>query len=351
MLYNHIGSIFLGGNLYRIIDANLNRTVEALRVLEEIARFKLNDFVLSTKLKNIRHDICMFFDAEYNNLLNSRDTINDIGTKMENITKASRDNITIQSIFRSNIKRLEQALRVLSEYSNLSDDYRYMVYTIEKEMNEKLNMDLKKYLLKDKKLYLVTNSDNFNSDDEFLDTVALAVKSGVDIVQLREKTKPAAKIIKYGKIIRQLTSEYGALFIVNDRVDLAQILNADGVHLGQDDIDIHDAREILGQEKIIGISTHRPQDAHDAIKNGADYIGVGPVFKTPTKPNREPAGLDYLKWAAENVNIPFYAIGSIDENSINDVIANGASRVAVVRAIMNSVDVKKTVTYFKNILS
>ncbi len=337
--------------MYRIIDANLNRATEALRVLEEIARFRLDDKKLSTELKNIRHEICLFFDCDYEKLIASRDTINDIGTDIQNPTKAAREQNSIEIIFRSNFKRLEQALRVLCEYGNLSDKFRYKAYTIEKNMNESLKMDIKKYLLKDKRLYLVTNSDNFDSDSEFLDRVALAIKSGVDIVQLREKNKPASKIIEYGKIIRQLTSEYGALFIVNDRVDLAQILNADGVHLGQDDIDIHSARKILGEKMIIGISTHKPQDAIEAMKNGADYIGVGPIYKTPTKPNREAAGLDYLKWAADNVDIPFYAIGSIDLNTVDEVISYGARRVALVRAIMNSNNIKETVTTLKGKLS
>lgn len=333
--------------MYRIIDANLNRATEALRVLEEIARFRLDDKKLSTELKNIRHEICLFFDCDYEKLIASRDTVNDIGTDIQNPTKVAREYSSIENIFRSNFKRLEQALRVLCEYGNLSDQFRYKAYTIEKNMNESLKMDIKKYLLKDKKLYLVTNSDNFDLDSDFLDRVALAIKSGVDIVQLREKNKPASKIIEYGKIIRQLTSEYGALFIVNDRVDLAQILNADGVHLGQDDIDIHSARKILGEKMIIGISTHKPQDAIEAMKNGADYIGVGPIYKTPTKPNREAAGLDYLKWAADNVDIPFYAIGSIDLNTVDEVISYGARRVALVRAIMNSDNIEKTVMILK----
>lgn len=337
--------------MYRIIDANLNRATEALRVLEEIARFRLDDKKLSTELKNIRHEICLFFDCDYEKLIASRDTVNDIGTGIQNPTKVAREYSSIENIFRSNFKRLEQALRVLCEYGNLSDKFRYDVYTIEKNMNESLKMDIKKYLLKDKRLYLVTNSDNFESDSDFLDRVALAIKSGVDIVQLREKNKPASKIIEYGKIIRQLTSEYGALFIVNDRVDLAQILNADGVHLGQDDIDIFSARKILGEKMIIGISTHKSQDAIEAMKNGADYIGVGPIYKTPTKPNREAAGLDYLKWAADNVDIPFYAIGSIDLNTIDEVISYGARRVALVRAIMNSDNIEKTVMILKGKLS
>ena len=138
------------------------------------------------------------------------------------------------------------------------------------------------------------------------------------------------------------------MFIVNDRVDIAQILNDDGVHLGQDDVDIKYARDILGDKLIIGISTHKPDDAIRAIQNGADYIGVGPVYRTPTKPGRDAAGLEYVKWAAQNVDIPFYAIGSIDETTIDEVISCGAKRVALVRAIMNSQDICRTVKRLKD---
>lgn len=351
MLYNHLGSIFIGDILFRIIDANLNRSTEALRVLEEIARFKLNDLDLSTQLKNMRHEICSFFDSKYDFLLNSRDTAHDVGVDIENPTKISREECDIKTVFKANFKRLQQALRVLNEYGGLSDEYRYKVYCIEKKMNESLFMNIKKYLLNNKKLYLVTNSDNFDSDDKFLDTVALALKSGVDIIQLREKHKNASQIIKYGRVIRQLTLQYGALFIVNDRVDIAQILNADGVHLGQDDIDISSARDLLGENAIIGISTHKPQDAIEAQRCGADYIGVGPVFKTPTKPNREPAGLSYLNWVVKNISIPYFAIGAIDENSIDEIISCGCNRAAFVRAIMYSHNVEKTVKYLKDKLS
>lgn len=331
----------------RIIDANINRATEALRVLEEIARFDFDDSELSKELKYIRHEICTFFDNKYDAFLVSRDTLSDVGAGIINPTKKVNESKSRESIFRSNFKRLEQALRVLTEYGNLSDDFRYRVYTVEKNMNERLKMDIKKYLLKDKNLYLVTNSDSFESDEAFLDRVALAIKSGVDIVQLREKNKPASKIIEYGKVIRQICSEYGALFIVNDRIDIAQIVEADGVHLGQDDVGIQNARKILGEKMIIGISTHKPQDAQNAILGGADYVGVGPVFKTPTKPLRDAAGLDYVKWAAKNISIPFYAIGSIDENTIDEVIAAGAERAALVRAIMNADDVTKTIKSLK----
>lgn len=331
----------------RIVDANLNRATEALRALEEIARFYLNNEALSLELKNIRHELCTFFDSGYFDLIESRDTDNDVGTNILNPTKRRG----IETIFKANFKRLEQALRVLSEYGGLDDSKRYRAYSLEKKMYKGLKMELKKYLLADKKLYLVTNSDNFASDQEFLDKVACALKSGVDMVQLREKKRTAKEIISLAIKIRQLCSMYNALFIVNDRIDIAQIAKADGVHLGQDDIDIKSARDILGENILIGISTHKPEDAINAKNNGADYIGVGPVFKTPTKPGRIPVGLEYVKWVKENIDIPFYAIGSIDNENIDDVIKAGASRVAVVRSIMNSSDIASSVQNFKSKLN
>ncbi len=332
-------------NLKRIVDANINRASEALRALEEIARFYLNNEILSTKLKNMRHFVCSFFDGEYSALLSSRDTENDVGTDILNPTKENRE-ITVENVFKSNIKRLQQALRMLAEYGNLPDEPRYTSYTIEKEMYEELKMNIKKYLLENRKLYLVTNSDSFNSDDEFLDRVALALKCGVDIIQLREKNRPAKDIVELGKRIRELASAFGALFIVNDRIDIAKIVKADGVHLGQDDVSYKAAREVLGEEAIIGISTHCPDDAMRAMQDGADYIGVGPVFKTPTKPGRIPVGLEYVKWASENVDIPFFAIGSIEPDNTDEVIKAGASRIAVVRAIMNSENPQENIEKF-----
>ena len=330
----------------RIIDANLNRATEGLRVIEEIARFILSDTELSARLKTIRHELQKFFDVEYDNLLDSRDTLNDVGCNIINPDKKE----SLDSIFKANFKRVEEAFRVLNQYASLDDSYRYRIYTIEKEMRSKLKLDYKKIFLNDKKLYLVTNSDNFESDEIFLDKVALSIKSGVDIVQLREKNTTSKRFIYLAQRIRELTSHFGAAFIVNDRVDIAKISNADGVHLGQDDIPVSYAREILGDNAIIGVSTHCPEHAKKAITDGADYIGVGPVFKTPTKPSKDPVGLEYVKWAADNVNIPFFAIGSIDTANIKEVVDAGAKRVAVIRAIMYADDIESNCKILKSAL-
>ncbi len=323
----------------RILDANLNRATEALRVLEEIARFYLDDGSLSAQLKKIRHSICTLCDKDYEKLLKSRDTQGDVGVNIENPSKRN----DIMNVFRANIKRLQQALRVLAEYAPVCgydlavfERARYDSYELEKTLYERLMMNINKYRLQDKKLYLVTNSDKFEDDNAFIDAVAAALKGGVQIVQLREKNSSAKRIVELAKRIRELTAHYNALFIVNDRVDIVQIVDADGVHIGQDDVDIKYVREILGEAKIIGVSTHAPEQALKAVDDGADYIGVGPVFATPTKQGRIPVGLEYVKWASDNINIPFYAIGGIDLENIDEVLENGAVRAAVVRAIQNS---------------
>ena len=323
----------------RIIDANLNRATEALRVLEEITRFYLDDKALSEKLKNIRHDISKVADSNYEELLFARDTINDVGINIDNPTQRK----DILNIFKANIKRLQQSLRTLSEYAQAENmDFqvfekaRYNSYTLEKEMYENLSSKLNKFRLQDKNLYLVTSSDGFENDDDFLDAVASALDGGVRLIQLREKSHDAKRIIKLSKKIRELTSIYDAIFILNDRIDIAQIVEADGVHLGQDDVDIKDARNVVGDKMIIGISTHCPEQAQKAVEQGADYIGVGPIFTTPTKPGRTAVTTEYAKWVAENIDIPWYAIGGIDLENLQEVLDSGATRIAVVRAIINA---------------
>lgn len=335
---------------FRIIDANLNRAVEGLRNIEEYTRFILNNKNLSKKLKNLRHQITQFFEKDYENLINSRNVVNDVGVDIQNITKETNNS----NVLRANIKRAQQALRVLNEYGTLDDKYRYEMYEIEKEIMNLINIEkktnIKSALLNNKNIYLIT-SQNDMDDSEFIDRIALILNAGVKLIQYREKNKTAKEMINIAKKLRQLCSMYDALLIINDRIDIAKIVDADGVHLGQDDIDINSARKLLGDDKIIGISTHKPDDAIIAQENNADYIGVGPVFKTPTKPTTTPVGLEYVKWVSQNIKIPFYAIGSIDETNVNEVINAGAARVAAIRALMNANDINETVSKFNEVLN
>lgn len=323
----------------RIIDANLNRATEALRVIEEIARFHLDNTALSKELKTVRHEISTHMDKYYEAMLYARDTEGDVGTTISSPTSRT----DILTIFKANFKRMQQALRTLAEYSQAEgiqsevfEKARYQSYTWEKKMFEELNKRIKINKLQSRKLYLVTDRSQMGSTDEFLDRVAQALQGGVQIIQLREKTANAKEIVELGKKVRELCSIYDALFIINDRVDIAHIVGADGVHLGQDDLDIDSARHLLGKDAIVGISTHCPEQAIKAVESGADYIGVGPVFETPTKPGRKSVGLEYVEWASKNVNIPWYAIGGINTENADEVIKAGATKLAVVRAIINA---------------
>ena len=182
--------------------------------------------------------------------------------------------------------------------------------------------------LEKKRLYLITNSDNFNSKDEFLDAIASTLQGGVDIIQLREKNVPDSVIVDLGLKIRILCDEYGATFIVNNRSDIAMIVEADGVHLGQNDIAPCDARKILGENSIIGKSTHNPDEVIDAINEGVDYITFEPFAKDKKVMD------EYISWVNENIDIPVFLTGEINMKNINNVIQYGTKRIALTNAIM-----------------
>jgi thiamine-phosphate pyrophosphorylase len=178
----------------------------------------------------------------------------------------------------------------------------------------------------------------FVTDDVPDRVVAEALEGGVDVVQLRMKDAPDEAIVAAGKRFRRLTRDAGALFVVNDRPDLAVLCEADGVHVGQDDLAIAEARA-AAPGLLVGLSTHSPEQIHAA--GDVDYIGVGPVYATPTKEGRVPVGLELVREAARMAAVPWFAIGGIDETNAADVVAAGATRIAVVRAIRDSPDPRK----------
>ena len=200
-------------------------------------------------------------------------------------------------------------------------------------------IDLKSQLSK-AHLYFVMGAAS-TSGRSALETAEAALKGGVDILQLRDYSLGDTELIELALQLRKLTSKYKALFIVNNRPDLAKLSDADGVHLGQDDLPVAEARRILDDGKIVGVSTHAPEEARKAIADGADYLGVGPVFATPTKAGRPAVTLEYVRQvAAMKPSVPFFAIGGIDLSNLGDVLKAGAGRVAVVRAISDAGDPK-----------
>jgi thiamine-phosphate pyrophosphorylase len=168
------------------------------------------------------------------------------------------------------------------------------------------------------------------------DVLAAALAGGVDVVQLRDKRATDEQLLAAAAIARRRCDEAGALLILNDRPDLVAAAGADGCHVGQDDLDIAAARALAGPRALVGRSTHSPADI--AAAGGADYIGVGPVHATPTKPGRPAVGLELVRHAAEHATVPFFAIGGIDAATAGAVVAAGARRIAVVRAIADAPD-------------
>ena len=210
-------------------------------------------------------------------------------------------------------------------------------------------MDSKKKYLKKSRLYAVT--DLKDDGPEILIKIEQALKGGVDIVQLRAKTLSTVSFLRIGKKIRKLTRKLKKLFIVNDHVDLMMALEADGVHLGQDDLPIEAARKIIGKNRIIGCSTHSLKQVVRAQREGADYIGFGPIFQTPTKPTYLPLGLNLISEVLRKVKIPVVFIGGIDRANITQVISRGAKYVAVVRAIFASSDPLASARELKGLLT
>ena len=212
-------------------------------------------------------------------------------------------------------------------------------------------MDWKEKVFEGFRLYAVT--DLRTEGGEVLKKIEAAYRGGADIVQLRSKALPDAALIRLGLVIKKIAAKYRKLYFVNDRVDLALMTGADGVHLGQEDVPVRVARRLAkqtGRKIWIGKSTHSLKQALAAVSEGADCIGVGPVFRTPTKPDARPAGLQFVKQAAVKIQIPWVAIGGIDFRNIRDVIGAGASRVAVVRAIFNARDPESAARKLKEIL-
>lgn len=196
------------------------------------------------------------------------------------------------------------------------------------------------------RLYVITD-ERFHPGRNLFEVMEEAMVGGADIIQLRDKQSSKREVLEKARELRRLTRKHDVLLIVNDHIDVAMAVDADGVHLGQDDLPLAEARKILGAEKVIGISTHSLQQAKKAENGGADYIGVGPVFVTGTKEDVvEPVTTTYVREAAEYINIPFVAIGGIKLHNVDQVLEAGASRLCVVSEIVAANDVQGTCRNF-----
>ena len=326
--------------IYRILDANLDRAREGLRIIEEWCRLGLNHQPLAEECKQIRQELGQWHSWE---LRQARDTPGDVGTDLSHPQEETRD--SIEQLLQANLCRAQEALRVLEEYSKLYDpqmasackQMRYRVYTIESNLFQ----NYRHQELYNSPLYLVTSPE-----PEIFNIVEAALKGGLTLVQYRDKDGKDSDRLETAAKLCQLCHHYNALFIVNDRVDIALAVDADGVHLGQQDAPVSFAREILGTQKIVGLSTTNKQELNRAIAEKADYVGVGPFYETPTKPGKAALTQEYIDYVQAKCSVPWFAIGGIDLNNLNAILTTGAQRVAVVRAIMQAEQPTQAVRQF-----
>jgi thiamine-phosphate pyrophosphorylase len=318
----------------RILDANFNRAREALRVVEDYARFALNDDALSSELKQLRHDLATAVSRWIEHALLLRNTPGDVGVDNKTPTEFTREDTA--AVVTAAGKRLGEALRTIEEYlKTLSpadaakvELIRYHFYDIELRVARTLK-PVNRFA--DVRLYvLITES---TCKRPWLEVAQAAVAGGADCLQLREKTLDSGEFLRRAKLLVDLCHDANILCIVNDRPDVALLANADGVHLGQTDLPATEARKLLGPDKLIGVSTHHLDHAKQAHLDGADYLGVGPVFPSPTKPRDFLPGLNYARQAAIETPLPTVAIAGITEQNADEVIATGVQAMAVTAAV------------------
>jgi len=297
-----------------ILDANIHRVCEWLRVIEEYFRFVVNDEILTNKLvwlrKKISHHSLPVSDRAR---MEARDTESDVRAN-----ESIRPRESIYDLLLANMKRSQEALRVLEEYTG--DDtfriFRYELYELEKECFLKVK---KPWELRG--IYLISHD---------VDILRKWLELWADIIQLRSKDEPKHEILKKAYEAKKLAEEYWKPFLVNDYLDIAQIVDADGYHSGQDDLPISDIRKLWSPDKIYGRTTHSLEQGILARDSGASYVSVWPIWATPTKPDRPAIGFGYLSHAAE-LGIPFVAIWGVNISNITEVTQYKPPMIAVVR--------------------
>ena len=323
-------------SISQIIDANLDRAREGLRVIEDWCRYVLREKELVITLKDWRHQLALFHRPFYRN---SRSISLDPGVGLTHPEQTDR--IHSEQIIIANSSRVQEALRVIEEFSRINDPelsktasiIRYGTYQIEQELLNKSIILRRNKKLEKCKLYLITSS-NCN----LYEIILKSLKAGAQMIQYRCKRLCDKEILYECQKIADLCKQFECLFIINDRIDIALATDADGVHLGQEDMPISIARSLLGNEKIIGKTAHSVNEIKEAEKESCDYLGIGPIYQSKTKKDLNPLGINYAKEAMAVTNLPWFAIGGINEINIKELCSIGVNRVAIASAIINSSD-------------
>jgi len=329
-------------SIYRIIDANFNRAREAIRVMEEFCRFALNSELLTGRAKQLRHELSACLNKlDTSRLISSRDTLGDVGVGKTVSNQLQRANL--RDCFTAAAKRLTEALRVLAEMTQTFaplaactiEKLRYDAYTLEKDIV--IFSDTAERFRR-VRLYIIITS---NLPADVLSLTCRCVAGGADCIQLRAKTIQDDALFALAVEFVKICKAAGVLSIINDRPDIAVAAGADGVHLGQNDLPVEQTRKLQLNPLIIGKSTHSPEQLRLACWENPTYVSLGPIFPTPTKPAVSAVGPDYIRQAAgilSHTGIGNVAVGGINMDNVEEVLAAGAKAVAVCSAVTSAND-------------
>lgn len=324
----------------RILDANLNRAREGLRTAEEFARFVVNDAAALDSLKTVRRGLEKVIAAlgpAAPSLLAARDVPGDIGVEPQ----APALRRTSGDVAQAGLKRAQEALRVIEEYSHLvakeapplAAQARYALYEAEQRLFAQAPSPLLARLAKEPVMVIITRRMCHSSWRTMLEDL---LEAGARVFQLREKRLSARDFTHYAQQFAERARRKDALTIINDRADVAFASGADGVHLGQEDLPLVAARRMLGKGALIGLSCHDLEEAKAAVAAGADYIGLGAMFDTRTKAVTKMAGPALLSEVVPQINVPVLAIGGIKAGNVGELGKAGAKHAAVCSAIIRS---------------
>ena len=328
--------------MLRPVDANLNRVREGLRVLEEIARFVLNDQSLTHELRNLRHGLGEAAAPVQAELLSARDVAGDVAAAEE--PGGGRQDYV--ALVLANSRRVQESLRVLEEFAQLPEmapilDWsrfsraRFAVYALEQRLLSRLLRREKAQKLSG--LYVIVDTAVLRGRSPG-DAAREAIRGGARAIQLRDKEREKGELLPLALELKEICAQKGVLFLINDHLDLALAADADGLHLGQTDLPLPTARRLLPVDRIIGVSTKTVEQALKAQQEGADYVAVGAMYPTPTKESRV-VGPQTLSQIREKVSLPLVAIGGINRDNVGEVMAAGADAVAVISAVVGAEDV------------
>ena len=329
----------------RIIDANCNRIGEGLRFLEDIARFVLNDAVLSRQLKTTRHSIIKDVSKLGIKLISERNSESDVGAN----SKSDNQQQELASLITANAKRVEEGLRVIEELAKLPEispildssrfqKVRFELYTLEQSLLSQILRQQKMAQLKG--LYVILDTQVLGNKD-IIDAATRTIRGDAKILQLRDKHQEKVSLLAIARKIKELCAKSNTLFIINDHLDIALAVDADGLHVGQEDLPLSIARRELPIDKIIGCSTKTLEQARKAAAEGADYIAVGSIFPTPSKKEAIVVGIERLRQIKQEVSIPVVAIGGINKNNVGEVMSAGAVAAAIISAVLNQKDIEE----------